>query len=96
MTVSSLIARKNLRPSSSPARCFALYASGSRTATCCASTSDMNVLPNRRSQCAFNQLIPKRMEYCLRSEEHTSELQSPYDLVCRLLLEKKKINSKND
>src|SRR5207248_11071478 len=27
----------------------------------------------------------------LRSEEHTSELQSPYDLVCRLLLEKKKM-----
>src|SRR5437867_6432937 len=27
---------------------------------------------------------------CKRSEEHTSELQSPYDLVCRLLLEKKK------
>src|SRR5207248_8796693 len=26
----------------------------------------------------------------VRSEEHTSELQSPYDLVCRLLLEKKK------
>src|SRR5437867_5729653 len=26
-----------------------------------------------------------------RSEEHTSELQSPYDLVCRLLLEKKKV-----
>src|SRR5574340_1686536 len=25
-----------------------------------------------------------------RSEEHTSELQSPKDLVCRLLLEKKK------
>src|SRR5207248_5951681 len=30
----------------------------------------------------------------IRSEEHTSELQSPYDLVCRLLLEKKKINTK--
>src|SRR5207248_9226120 len=28
----------------------------------------------------------------LRSEEHTSELQSPYDLVCRLLLEKKNNN----
>src|SRR5207248_7793915 len=27
----------------------------------------------------------------VRSEEHTSELQSPYDLVCRLLLEKKKL-----
>src|SRR5207248_11079230 len=29
---------------------------------------------------------------CSRSEEHTSELQSPYDLVCRLLLEKKKLH----
>src|SRR2546426_8029683 len=29
-----------------------------------------------------------------RSEEHTSELQSPCNLVCRLLLEKKKKNSK--
>src|SRR5256885_12679159 len=29
----------------------------------------------------------------LRSEEHTSELQSPCNLVCRLLLEKKNIHS---
>src|SRR5437762_4447259 len=29
-----------------------------------------------------------------RSEEHTSELQSPMYLVCRLLLEKKKKNAK--
>src|SRR5438874_7622025 len=29
-----------------------------------------------------------------RSEEHTSELQSRRDLVCRLLLEKKKINQR--
>src|SRR5258708_9086989 len=29
---------------------------------------------------------------CRRSEEHTSELQSPDHLVCRLLLEKKKKN----
>src|SRR5947208_11535239 len=28
---------------------------------------------------------------CARSEEHTSELQSPDHLVCRLLLEKKKL-----
>src|SRR5688500_19246996 len=28
--------------------------------------------------------------YIFRSEEHTSELQSPCNLVCRLLLEKKK------
>src|SRR5574340_1836508 len=31
-----------------------------------------------------------RMPAFRRSEEHTSELQSPKDLVCRLLLEKKK------
>src|SRR5438309_7732202 len=31
---------------------------------------------------------------CLRSEEHTSELQSQFHLVCRLLLEKKKMNLK--
>src|SRR5256885_13189849 len=30
-----------------------------------------------------------------RSEEHTSELQSPCNLVCRLLLEKKKRNYTN-
>src|SRR5437773_9511694 len=30
-----------------------------------------------------------------RSEEHTSELQSHHDLVCRLLLEKKKTNNIN-
>src|SRR5437588_7722085 len=33
------------------------------------------------------------MDIDLRSEEHTSELQSHSDLVCRLLLEKKKIIS---
>src|SRR5437879_11389485 len=32
---------------------------------------------------------------CTRSEEHTSELQSPMYLVCRLLLEKKKKNKKH-
>src|SRR5256885_12981706 len=31
-----------------------------------------------------------------RSEEHTSELQSPCNLVCRLLLEKKKKNDHRD
>src|SRR5690348_17990644 len=33
------------------------------------------------------------MGYLGRSEEHTSELQSPVHLVCRLLLEKKKNNT---
>src|SRR5207249_2329668 len=31
----------------------------------------------------------------LRSEEHTSELQSRFDLVCRLLLEKKNLQTHN-
>src|SRR5699024_12129774 len=32
----------------------------------------------------------------VRSEEHTSELQSRFDLVCRLLLEKKKTRDRTD
>src|SRR2546427_2425923 len=34
--------------------------------------------------------ITTRADYAWRSEEHTSELQSQSNLVCRLLLEKKK------
>src|SRR5438094_10634006 len=37
--------------------------------------------------------VDENVEPADRSEEHTSELQSPYDLVCRLLLEKKKNRS---
>src|SRR6266566_5546561 len=38
---------------------------------------------------------PAPGDHCARrSEEHTSELQSPCNLVCRLLLEKKKNNIK--
>src|SRR3712207_8058669 len=37
------------------------------------------------------ELLPAEYAYALRSEEHTSELQSRQYLVCRLLLEKKKI-----
>src|SRR5258708_39180516 len=34
--------------------------------------------------------LKHRLQSAVRSEEHTSELQSPDHLVCRLLLEKKK------
>src|SRR5258708_31712530 len=37
--------------------------------------------------------LSRLLDLGLRSEEHTSELQSPDHLVCRLLLEKKKKNS---
>src|SRR5258708_15388686 len=40
---------------------------------------------NQSKAIAYGEMPP-------RSEEHTSELQSPDHLVCRLLLEKKKIN----
>src|SRR5258708_27533012 len=51
-------------------------------------TKDLRTIPRPDS------LLPKVLEGALsltgRSEEHTSELQSPDHLVCRLLLEKKK------
>src|SRR5207248_9287034 len=45
---------------------------------------------------AIEPLIRLSEQRWLRSEEHTSELQSPYDLVCRLLLEKKKKKKKQN
>src|SRR5438876_3529009 len=39
---------------------------------------------------ATNGMQPRLLNRIRRSEEHTSELQSPVHLVCRLLLEKKK------
>src|SRR5437588_6440821 len=41
-----------------------------------------------------NQRADRRSNRGRRSEEHTSELQSHSDLVCRLLLEKKKKKTK--
>src|SRR5438132_6907027 len=41
-------------------------------------------------------LIEEFARHGVRSEEHTSELQSHSDLVCRLLLEKKKDSDNND
>src|SRR5256885_6649571 len=38
----------------------------------------------------LDSMLSGRLLNILRSEEHTSELQSPCNLVCRLLLEKKK------
>src|SRR5206468_10149368 len=41
----------------------------------------------------YRQLTAFRLLRSVRSEEHTSELQSRSDLVCRLLLEKKKTSA---
>src|SRR2546426_9386899 len=47
--------------------------------------------PGQREHDAEDHHAADRLEE--RSEEHTSELQSPCNLVCRLLLEKKKITT---
>src|SRR5260370_14177919 len=56
--------------------------------TCCANTpvSSAPIVPP--APCT-----PKASSASSRSEEHTSELQSHLNLVCRLLLEKKKQNN---
>src|SRR5437667_7838489 len=48
-----------------------------------------NLTPNGYDVSVDEVVVPVRSE--IRSEEHTSELQSHHDLVCRLLLEKKKV-----
>src|SRR5699024_12096608 len=49
--------------------------------------------PRRRRRTRGNSVSDRRPQpedFGQRSEEHTSELQSRFDIVCRLLLEKKK------
>src|SRR5260221_2692125 len=48
-----------------------------------------DAFPNRQSS------VPLSARRAIRSEEHTSELQSHSDLVCRLLLDKKKTRIHN-
>src|SRR3712207_8756100 len=56
--------------------------------------------PERRNDRAYDVTTHRTgllriLRLCLRSEEHTSELQSRQYLVCRLLLEKKKNRTTN-
>src|SRR2546421_1960781 len=53
--------------------------------------SDVDLLHHAAQQCRrLQRAEPLGAQVLARSEEHTSELQSRSDLVCRLLLEKKK------
>src|SRR5256885_12862883 len=45
----------------------------------------------QRARFTVAEVVQLTLDFYRRSEEHTSELQSPCNLVCRLLLEKKKI-----
>src|SRR5260370_18792661 len=50
----------------------------------------ISCLPSGRISAIHHRCLAKKPSSDLRSEEHTSELQSHLNLVCRLLLEKKK------
>src|SRR5207249_9559563 len=70
----------------------ALPISGSCRETISAAASFTNCMSMR----AIRQSICPARVVSSRSEEHTSELQSRFDLVCRLLLEKKKKKKKQN
>src|SRR5258708_14412860 len=59
-----------------------------RRQACCATTRISTSRPAVRLSICTS--FPREPGFPYRSEEHTSELQSPDHLVCRLLLEKKK------
>src|SRR3712207_6991880 len=64
-------------------RAWAAYAAGERRAEC----GERDAVPYLERAVALAEEVDAAF---LRSEEHTSELQSRQYLVCRLLLEKKK------
>src|SRR5947208_8030253 len=66
-------------------QCRLLDASSENTS--CTATKPSNNTP------ATGMMVLVAVQLVFRSEEHTSELQSPDHLVCRLLLEKKKKNT---
>src|SRR5256885_6956189 len=68
-----------------------LFRSISGSVSCLATSAEIRRLRAIRDTEGLRVLV--LLEAALdRSEEHTSELQSPCNLVCRLLLEKKKMN----
>src|SRR5690348_18096128 len=62
-----------------------------RTSTQPLASPTLYNLVRRSRRSPFCSVAPYHRQPLRRSEEHTSELQSPVHLVCRLLLEKKKI-----
>src|SRR2546426_3914690 len=68
-------------PAASDGRCF-----GAVGIACPAGDAG----PSTAQKMARSHFQPRCAQITKRSEEHTSELQSPCNIVCRLLLEKKK------
>src|SRR5437667_1106994 len=59
-----------------------------------AGTAEIRASPSGSRSSSVRGALRSIATDCSRSEEHTSELQSHHDLVCRLLLEKKKQKQK--
>src|SRR5207248_9761682 len=93
-------ARQHPRPRPALAQPFALHGSGRRYRAChgkqpvanrdCCVVELVALLLTEKNYQLWPDVAADRRPHQARSEEHTSELQSPYDIVCRLLLEKKK------
>src|SRR5438105_9660075 len=66
--------------------CPVMLAGGTQMAAVLALAAALRCYPPPPNQAQLTLAKPEQ----IRSEEHTSELQSRVDLVCRLLLEKKK------
>src|SRR5258708_20082863 len=88
--------RSTLFPYTTLFRSLLLKFSACRGAACCAPTSNALTLRGVLDRVRLHRVerVRRRVKALLvRSEEHTSELQSPDHLVCRLLLEKKNITN---
>src|SRR5256885_5436270 len=87
--------RSTLFPYTTLFRSFVLFSSTSTlsaTSARLADTSSCN-LSQYKSAPGLTAAVEQDSLVVSRSEEHTSELQSPCNLVCRLLLEKKKTST---
>src|SRR5256885_9046338 len=69
---------------------LALLAEGRLVAAPATGAAERTAAMGRKDSDAVGESAQPDLEGAQRSEEHTSELQSPCNLVCRLLLEKKK------
>src|SRR5256885_7398626 len=82
--------RSSPLPSAAPGPIFGVLrndSAGAHLSDTKATDAEATRLRRKRNSAATRKYRQKRLD---RSEEHTSELQSPCNLVCRLLLEKKK------
>src|SRR5699024_12424478 len=84
--------RSSLFPYTTLFRSLVTGATGGVGSTAIAMLSKLgyNVVASTGKKSEYNYLKNLGASEIIRSEEHTSELQSRFDLVCRLLLEKKK------